>query len=502
MNAVIYARFSSDNQSEESITAQIRACTEYAERNGYEIINTYIDRAFSARSDQRPEFQRMICDSSEKSFNAVIVHKIDRFSRDRYDHAIYRKELKKNGVRLISVLENLDDSPESVVLESVLEGFSEYYSRNLARETRKGLKEVALQAKLTGGRPPFGYDVDENNNYIINKLEADAVRQIFQACLNGQGYTQLIRDFEKRGIKSKMGKPFGKNSFNAILKNEKYMGRYVYYPIGTYREKISEPIIIEDAIPAIIDKKTFMEVQRIMESRKNTGRTIAVEPYLLSGILFCGECGAPMSGHRSKKSERITYAYECSQNSRKKNCEMRSFSRDKLEGIICDYVEKIISPEQLGGIKQYLKENQNIINRQNEGRIANLKKEITALDTKINNTIDLLIETKSDKLKEKLSDLEKRQKDLVYECEKLSVSELEDEKIEKYLIHISDFKTLPRKEKQLFVKKIIKKVTIHKNGDLDVLTTYSDVAAKLGGTTPYQSLAVPFWVRAKLHYFS
>ena len=138
MKAVIYARYSSDNQSEESIQAQLRACDEYAKRNNITIVNTYIDRAQSARSDKRDNFQKMIRDSEKRSFDVVIVHKLDRFSRDRYDHAIYRKKLRDNGIRLISVLENLDDSPESVVLESVLEGFSEYYSKNLARETGRG----------------------------------------------------------------------------------------------------------------------------------------------------------------------------------------------------------------------------------------------------------------------------------------------------------------------------------------------------------------------------
>lgn len=157
MVACIYARYSSENQKELSIEAQLRACTEFALRNGYSIVENYIDRAQSARSDRRPAFQDMISDAKRHRFQVVIVHKLDRFSRDRYDHAIYRRELRNAGVKLVSVLENLDDSPESVVLESVLEGFSEYYSRNLSRETRKGLKEIALDAKYTGGTVLFGY---------------------------------------------------------------------------------------------------------------------------------------------------------------------------------------------------------------------------------------------------------------------------------------------------------------------------------------------------------
>jgi len=124
MKAAIYARYSSTQQREESIEAQLRACAEYiGAQPGWTLTAEYIDRAFSARSDQRPEFQRMIEDAKRKRFDVLVIHKLDRFSRDRYDHAFYKRELRQAGVQLVSVLENLDDSPESVVLEAVLEGF-------------------------------------------------------------------------------------------------------------------------------------------------------------------------------------------------------------------------------------------------------------------------------------------------------------------------------------------------------------------------------------------
>lgn len=141
--AVAYPRYSSDNQREESINAQMGAIEEYCQRKGYTLVGTYPDEAKSATTDQRPNFQRMMKDSEKGMFDVVIVHKFDRFARDRYDSAYYKRLLKKNGVRLESVLEQLDDSPESVILESVLEGMAEYYSKNLAREARKGMLENA-----------------------------------------------------------------------------------------------------------------------------------------------------------------------------------------------------------------------------------------------------------------------------------------------------------------------------------------------------------------------
>ncbi|MFI3327509.1 MAG: recombinase family protein, partial [Clostridia bacterium] len=178
--AVLYARFSSDNQREESIDAQLRALEEFCKRNSTVIIEKYCDHAKSATTDDRPEFLRMIADSKQRNFDFVIVHKLDRFSRNRYDSAFYRRELKKNGVDLMSVLEQLDDSPESIILESVLEGMSEYYSKNLSREVMKGMKESALKCRHVGGRPPFGYKVNpETKQYEINEDEIEGVQFIF-----------------------------------------------------------------------------------------------------------------------------------------------------------------------------------------------------------------------------------------------------------------------------------------------------------------------------------
>ena len=155
MYLVAYARYSSDNQREESITAQLRAINEWAKNNGHIIVKEYIDEAFSARTDNRPNFLKMIEDSQTEKWDGIVVHKLDRFSRNRYNSAIYKKTLKDNGKKLFSVLERLDDSPESIILESMLEGLSEYYSVNLAREVKKGLKENALDCRHNGGTPPL-----------------------------------------------------------------------------------------------------------------------------------------------------------------------------------------------------------------------------------------------------------------------------------------------------------------------------------------------------------
>ena len=188
--AVLYARFSSDNQRTESIDAQVRAMKQFCIENKWKIVGVYVDEARSATTDQRPNFQRMIEDSSKNRFDIVLVHKLDRFSRNRYDSAIYKNKLKHNGVRLCSVLERLDNTPESIILESMLESMAEYYSSNLGREVMKGMLENAFQCKHTGGSAPLGYDIDENKHLVVNEHEAEAVKIIFDMYISG--YLSLI----------------------------------------------------------------------------------------------------------------------------------------------------------------------------------------------------------------------------------------------------------------------------------------------------------------------
>ena len=161
MTGIIYARYSSDNQREESIDGQIRECKEFAEKNDIRIIDTYIDRALSAKTDNRPSFQQMIKDSSKGLFDVIIVWKLDRFARNRYDSAHYKNILKKNGVKVISATEAISSGAEGILLESMLEGDAEYYSAELAEKNNRGLTENALKCKYNGGSVAFGYVIDD-----------------------------------------------------------------------------------------------------------------------------------------------------------------------------------------------------------------------------------------------------------------------------------------------------------------------------------------------------
>ena len=236
---------------DESIDAQIRAIEEYASKNNIQIVKVFADRAKSATSANRPEFQNMIkyCEADDTGISMVMVHKLDRFSRDKYDSAMYKQKLKVKGIRVVSVLENLDNSPESVILESVIEGMAQYYSANLAREVAKGQKENALKALHNGGDAPLGYDVAFDKTYVINEEEAQAVKIIFDMYINGYSYSNIIDKLnDLRGV--------------IVFTDPDYNG-----------ERIRK--IIMEAVPTA--KHAFLNRGEATPKSKTKGRSLGVE---------------------------------------------------------------------------------------------------------------------------------------------------------------------------------------------------------------------------------
>lgn len=243
MNAVIYARYSSDNQREESIEGQLRECLSYAEKNNLKIVNHYIDRAFSARTDDRPAFRQMIQESEKKEFSIILVWKLDRFSRDRYDSAYYKHQLKKNGVRVLSATENISEGPEGIILESMLEGMAEYYSAELAVKVRRGQQENALKCRSNGGVLPLGYCVSKDHTFEIVPEKAAIVREIFTRYDNGEALQTIANSLNKQGLCTQKGKEFRVSSLGKILRNRKYTGEYRY-----------DTTVIPDGMPRILNR--------------------------------------------------------------------------------------------------------------------------------------------------------------------------------------------------------------------------------------------------------
>lgn len=222
--AVIYARFSSDMQREESIEAQVRACKEYCRKKLYVVTNIYVDEAKSARDVlKRDAYNQMMADALEHKFDVIIFHKIDRNARNEFNYYSFKNTLAQLGIGYEYAAQNIDFSPEGQMMESMLVGFAAYYSRNLAKETKKGLNENAYKAQFNGGKPPLGYKIVDKQ-YVIEPTEAEAVKLIFTMYISGHGYGSIARALAAKGFKTREGRNFGKNSLYDILGNEKYTG--------------------------------------------------------------------------------------------------------------------------------------------------------------------------------------------------------------------------------------------------------------------------------------
>lgn len=325
MNAVIYARFSSDRQREESIEGQLRECREYAEANGITIVGEYIDRALSAskETEKRLDFLRMIKDSSKHLFDLVLVWKLDRFARNRYDSAHYKAILKKNGVKVVSVTERIADGADGVILEAVLEGMAEYYSLDLSEKIHRGQKENALKAQCNGGRIPFGYQLI-NHRLEKNPFTAPIVQEVFSRYANGDTVRSIVDDLNQRGIKSNMGYPFTYSSFGNLLKNRTYIGEFHY-----------DGVIIPDGVPALVSKELFERAQIRREKNKHApAMAKAKENYILTTKLFCGMCGKMMAGESGQHGGKTYRYYKCSGAKRKMGCTKKAVKKEWIENLV------------------------------------------------------------------------------------------------------------------------------------------------------------------------
>ena len=337
MTGVIYARYSSDNQREESIEGQIRENTAFAEKNGITIVGHYIDRAFSAKTDNRPEFQRMIRDSAKKTFDVVIVWKLDRFSRNRYDSAKYKAALKKNNVRVVSATEAISEGAEGIILESALEGMAEYYSADLAEKVTRGLTENALKCRFNGGNGlPYGYTVDEEKHFQIDPLKAPIVAEIFERYAHGESIAEIVHSLNARGLKTQKGKSFNHGTLNRMLGNKSYMGMYHYNGIE-----------IPGGVPSIVSEETFKVVERRMAQNKHaSAKNKAEEKYVLTTKLFCGKCHSMMVGDSAQKKNGNIYRYYKCASAKRHECDKKAVRKEWIEDLVLNKVIKVLFDDE------------------------------------------------------------------------------------------------------------------------------------------------------------
>lgn len=335
--AVIYARYSSNSQTEQSIEGQLRVCQQFAGQNDLLIVDTYIDRAMTGTNDNRAAFQKMLADSKKKQFDFVIVYKLDRFARNKFEAVTNRQRLKENGVSLLSAMENIPDTPEGKLMESVLEGLNQYYSEELTQKINRGLRESWLKGNATGGNGVFGYDIIEKK-YIVNAYETQIVQEIFTKYAQGYKAVAIAEELKLRGAKRKNGKLIDVKYIYLILHNQRYTGKVEHHGI-----------IYDKIFPQIISDELWLAVNAINEENKIApSRKKEIFDYILSGKLVCGDCKRRMSGESgTSRTGDIHYYYLCKSRRKKKMpCTTKAVTKQYLEDLVINATASVLYSEE------------------------------------------------------------------------------------------------------------------------------------------------------------
>lgn len=344
IKAVAYARYSSDKQQESSITVQLAEINRFCANHGIRLIHEYIDEAQTGTNSNRKSFQEMIADAQQREFQLVVVHRMDRWARNVDDARYYKKYLRRYGIKIISTIEEFDETPEGEFFELMSMGMAELYSKKLARECAAGKIANAKEGKVHGGTPPLGYKV-KGKYYVIDEQEVDAVRIIFDLFLKGYGY-RYIRDYlNDNGYRHSDGRPFTAHFYD-ILRNRKYIGEYIYNRSAikdengkrnNHKSKPTKDIIcISGGMPQIIDTAAFYKVQAILDERRGNYIYMRTRKYLLSGLIRCAQCGRAMSGEPAHTPYVNYTVYRCGTHG--KACNTSEINADYLN----DYVHSLL----------------------------------------------------------------------------------------------------------------------------------------------------------------
>ena len=375
-DVALYLRYSSSGQSDQSIEGQLRDCRAFCKANHYRIVAIYIDRATTARKDveKRIHLMEMIADSAKQRWDYVVVWKLDRFSRNRNDSAIMKMRLRKNGVKVLSATEHLSDNPESILLESVLEGMAEFFSAELSQKVTRGMRESALKCHSVGGHVPLGYKI-ENHKLVVNPDTAHIVQEAFALYANGVSVAEIARKFNAAGYKTAKNTEFNCSSFKVMFQNVRYIGTYTY-----------KDIRIENGVPAIIDRELFDAVQRrLSKTATAPARGKAKVDYLLSGKLFCGHCGASMNGESGVgRSGKTYHYYSCYTKKRRLGCEKRPLRKDYIEEIVARSAFELLTDQLIDEIADMAikQSEQDMVN---ETRIPQLTEQLSEIEKSIAN---------------------------------------------------------------------------------------------------------------------
>ncbi len=391
MNAVIYARYSSDKQTENSIDFQLRAGYAYCEAKQLRVVGEYIDRAISGTTDNRPEFQRMIQDAKKQQFAFIVVYRFDRFARNRYDSAIYKKELEGYGVRVLSTEESIGTGDEAIILESIYEAMAESYSRRLSKVVTQGMRETALKGQSTGGSLSLGYRF-ANHFVEIDEKRAPAIRYCYEARVERIPKKKIADELNARGYRTTKGNLFTINNVTKILSNPMYKGVYNFADI-------------ERTCPAIISQELWDKVQEIEQSEKKLrGKKETNAVYYLSGKIFCGNCGAALVGDcgTSRHGTKHFY-YSCAKRKKTRSCVKKSEKKDFIEWYLCEQTALYLLTEK--NIEKIANKVVELAEKESgAAEIARLEKLLRDIDREFDEAADALIKTKSPVMIKKINE--------------------------------------------------------------------------------------------------
>ena len=383
--AVIYARYSSAAQNEQTIEGQLRVCNEYAENNNFLVVKTYIDKAKTGTNDKRPEFQQMIADAKRNLFNLVIVYTIDRFSRNRGDHVIYKRQLEVYGIKVLSAMEQINDSEEGALYEGILEIYSEMYSRKLSKRIRYAFQDSLTRGSAWGGVQLLGYKI-ENKRYVVDEETAPIVKMVFEKLATGVSLKDVYAELNNEGFRTNKGKPFSINSFQHAVRNPRYCGRYSFNGIE-----------YPDRYPPIISEDLFYRVQNLLDEKQHCNASGKAKiPFFLSSKAFCLECGKKLLGVSTTKRStgKRHYYYTCSNRYNKNLCSKNTELKDDLELTICETIIKILQKPKLTTIIARTAAQEYDDNRIYD-RIVALEGKLSEIEVKLEDYTNTLTKTKN-----------------------------------------------------------------------------------------------------------
>lgn len=389
MRGVIYARYSEGpRQTDQSIEGQVDDCKAYADAHDISIIQVYADRHVSGKSvSGRDEFQRMMIDAEDHRFDCIIVWKIDRFGRSREDIALNKVRLKKAGVKLFYAKEDIPDTPEGILLESLMEGLAEYYSADLRQKVVRGHIESAKKGKFTVGRLPYGYKKDPDQHIILDEEMAPVIQEVFRMYISDASLADIRQYLFDHGITGSHGSLPAKSVVYRMVRNERYLGKFDFHGV---------PI----PAPQIIDEETFRKAQeRAEDSKSGGGCAKAKVTYLLSCKCFCGYCDKMLNGTCGTSKQGTVYHYYKCPHCKK----LKPIPQEALENAVIDRtIEDVLSDEMIEKIADRIMELQKKQN--NTIQIESLKKRIADLKKKESNLVDAIAVSGNAALTSRLDD--------------------------------------------------------------------------------------------------